>query len=237
MRQWLGSTVFTLVLFVSVLLYGAAAIVFRLFGYRATYAVARSWCRSMLWLLRRLCGLGHAVRGLERMPAENTVILMKHSSTWETLAQVLLFPHQVWVLKRELVWAPVLGWGIALLKPIAIDRKGGRAAVEQVLEQGQKRLAEGLWVVIFPEGTRVAAGRTRRYGLSGTLLAQAAGRKVVPVAHNAGRFWPRRSLLKKPGTIQVVIGEPIATAGREPREVNAEVQAWIEAEIRAMETG
>jgi 1-acyl-sn-glycerol-3-phosphate acyltransferase len=188
----------------------------------------------MLTLLRRLCGLGYSVRGLERLPARSTVILMKHSSSWEAIAQLVLFPRQTWVLKQELIWAPILGWAIFALKPIAIDRKGGRAAVEQVLHRGQRRLAEGLWVVIFPEGTRVPAGQTRRYGMSGTLLAQAAGRPIVPVAHNAGYYWPRRSLLKHAGTIEVVVGDPIETADRDPREINAEVQSWIESEIARM---
>lgn len=234
MRRWLGSIVFTTLLFVSVVLYGPVTLVVRLFGYRAMYGAVVLWCRAMLTLLRRLCGLGYSVRGLERLPARSTVILMKHSSSWETISQLVLFPRQTWVLKQELIWAPILGWAIFALKPIPIDRKGGRAAVEQVLHRGQRRLAEGLWVVIFPEGTRVPAGQTRRYGMSGTLLAQAAGRPIVPVAHNAGYYWPRRSLLKHPGTIEVVVGDPIETADRDAREINAEVQSWIESEITRM---
>jgi 1-acyl-sn-glycerol-3-phosphate acyltransferase len=120
------------------------------------------------------------------------------------------------------------------MKPIAINRKGGRAAVEQVMTLGRKRLDEGLWIAIFPEGTRVRAGEVRRYGLSGALLALAAGRPIVPVAHDAGRYWPRRGLFKRPGTIRVVIGEPIATTGRDPRELTAEVQSWIEARLAEM---
>jgi 1-acyl-sn-glycerol-3-phosphate acyltransferase len=132
------------------------------------------------------------------------------------------------------MWVPVFGWVLWLLKPIAIDRKGGGAAVQQVLKQGQERLAQGLWVVIFPEGTRVPAGETRRYGMSGALLAAAAGLPIVPVAHNAGEFWPRRGLLKKPGTIRVVIGPPIATAGVEPRLLNERTQAWVENTLAAL---
>jgi 1-acyl-sn-glycerol-3-phosphate acyltransferase len=236
MRQWFGSLVFTTVLFVSVALYGCGVLLLRLFGYRAMYAGVRLWCRMILRLLRLLCGLDYSVSGIEHLPSRNGIILMKHSSSWETIAQLLLFPRQCWVLKRELLWAPILGWAICFLKPIGINRQGGRAAVEQVIAQGKARLDEGLWVVIFPEGTRVPAGDRRRYGVSGALLALAARRPIVPVAHNAGYFWPRRSLLKKAGTIQVVVGKPIATDGREPREINNEVQEWIEAELRAMET-
>jgi 1-acyl-sn-glycerol-3-phosphate acyltransferase len=234
MRQRLGSIVFTTVLFVSVLVYGPIALVLRVFGYRVYYASVKLWCRAILGLLHRLCRLDYSVEGLERLPSQNTVILMKHSSSWETIAQFLLFPRQTWVLKRELMWAPILGWAIFFLKPIAINRGGGRAAVEQVIAQGRRRLEAGLWVVIFPEGTRVPAGQTRRYGIGGTLLAQAAGRDIVPVAHNAGAFWPRRSLMKRAGTIRVVVGDPISTTDRDPREVTAEVQAWIEQELSGM---
>jgi 1-acyl-sn-glycerol-3-phosphate acyltransferase len=162
-------------------------------------------------------------------------VLMKHSSTWETIAQWKLFPDQTWVIKRELMWAPFLGWALSVFKPIAIDRRAGRNAVEQVLEQGRARLEEGLWVVIFPEGTRVPSGETRRYGLSGALLATSTGRAVVPVVHNAGKFWPRRGWLKRPGNVRVVIGPPIPSAGRSPRDVNQDAHSWIEATLLELE--
>jgi 1-acyl-sn-glycerol-3-phosphate acyltransferase len=129
------------------------------------------------------------------------------------------------------MWAPFFGWGLATLHPIAINRGAGRSAVEQVVEQGQQRLAEGAWVTIFPEGTRMAAGETRRYGVSGPLLAQAAERPLVPIAHNAGDFWPRRGLRKRAGTVRFVIGKPVSAAGRDPREVNDELQAWVEGKV------
>lgn len=235
MRQWLGSFLFTSFLFLSVAIWGIVTIVLRLFGYRAMFWGIRLWARSILAALRWLCGLEYSVRGVENLAIRNSVILMKHSSTWETIAQLVLFPNQTWVMKRELIWAPLLGWVLFLLKPIPINRGGGRNAVEQVIKKGQQRLDEGLWVVIFPEGTRVPPGHSRRFGISGTLLAQAAERPIIPVAHNAGRFWPRRGLVKSPGMIQVVIGKPIDTADREPREITSEVQAWIEAEIAAMQ--
>jgi 1-acyl-sn-glycerol-3-phosphate acyltransferase len=154
---------------------------------------------------------------------------MKHSSSWETAAQAVLLPIQVWVLKRELTWIPFVGWGIRQLHAIAVNRGGGAAAVRDVLEQGKRRLAEGAWVVIFPEGTRMPPGQTRKYGVSGAMLAEAAGRLIVPVAHDSGYYWPRRGLMKRPGVIRVVIGAPISPNGRNPREVNADAQAWIEA--------
>jgi 1-acyl-sn-glycerol-3-phosphate acyltransferase len=228
-RQWLGSILFTLVLFVSVPIYGAFVFVATAFlPRRCTYAASRAWVDFVLELLRVLCRLDYRVEGRENLPARNCVVLLKHSSAWETLAQLQIFPPQTWVLKRELMWVPVLGWVLWLLKPIAIDRRGGGIAVQQVLDQGHARLAEGLWVMIFPEGTRMPIGTTRRYGMSGALLAAAEGLPIVPVAHNAGYFWPRRGWLKRPGTVRVVIGAPIETTGVEPREVNERAQRWIE---------
>lgn len=143
----------------------------------------------------------------------------------------VVFPRQVWVLKRELLWIPVVGWGIRQLHAIAIDRKSGHSAVGQVVEQGKQRLDEGDWIMIFPEGTRMPHGQTRKYGVSGTLLAAEHNKLIVPVAHNAGSYWPRRGWMKKPGTVRVVIGPPIAAAGRDVRAINKEVQEWIEATV------
>jgi 1-acyl-sn-glycerol-3-phosphate acyltransferase len=235
-RQWLGSVAFTLYLFVSVAIYGSLVLPTVLLPRHVTFAAAAAWARSVLFMLRWLCKLDYVVEGLEHLPARSSVVLMKHSSAWETIAQLGIFPRQTWVLKRELMWIPVFGWVLLKLKPIAIDRKGGRAAVQQVLDQGRQRLAEGIWVVIFPEGTRVPAGETRRYGVSGALLAEAAGLPVVPVAHNAGDYWPRRSWLKRPGTIRVAIGPPIPTVGVDPRLVNERAQRWIEDTVATLRT-
>jgi 1-acyl-sn-glycerol-3-phosphate acyltransferase len=227
-RQWVGSVAFTLYLFLSVPFYGAVALLTAPLPRRYTYGVAITWVDSVLWLLRALCRLDYRVEGREHLPARNGIVLLKHASAWETIAQLRVFPPQTWVLKRELMWVPILGWVLWLMKPIAIDRRGGGIAVQQVLEQGHARLADGLWVMIFPEGTRMPVGETRRYGISGALLAAAEGLPVVPVAHNAGYFWPRRGWLKKPGTIRVVIGPPIETKGVEPRAVTEQAQQWIE---------
>jgi 1-acyl-sn-glycerol-3-phosphate acyltransferase len=226
--QWLGSISFTLCLFVSVPFYGTVALLTAPLPRSWTYGVAVAWVDSMFWLLRRLCGLDYRVEGLEHLPKQSSIVLIKHSSAWETLAQLKIFPQQTWVLKRELMWVPILGWVLWLLSPIAIDRRGGGAAVQQVVDQGRERLMAGVWVMVFPEGTRMPAGQTRRYGLSGVVLASAMELPVIPVAHNAGYFWPRRGWLKRPGTIRVVIGAPIETRGVEPRLVNERAQRWIE---------
>jgi 1-acyl-sn-glycerol-3-phosphate acyltransferase len=232
--QLLRSVLFTTLLFAGTLLFALAVVLLGWLPSHKLYAVARSWSRTQLWLLERLCGLSYRVEGRENIPPGAHVSMWKHSSAWETIAQASLFPPQSWVLKRELMWIPLVGWAVHCLRPIAINRKAGAAAVTQVIEQGTERLAEGLWILIFPEGTRVAVGESRKYGVSGALLASRTGCKIVPVAHNAGYFWPRRGWLKKPGVIQVAIGPAIEAAGRDARELNEEVRNWIETRIAAM---
>jgi 1-acyl-sn-glycerol-3-phosphate acyltransferase len=231
------SVVFTTLMFISVALYSPFVVAGRLFGKPAAYAVAREWSRCVMWMCKTICGIDYTVEGRENIPSQTGVVLMNHASALETIAQFDLFPRQCWVLKRELMWVPFLGWALAALHSIAINRNAGRTAVRQVIDQGKARLDEGLWVIIFPEGTRMRPGETRRYGVSGTLLAEEAGRLIVPVAHNAGDFWPRRGLRKKPGTVRFCIGPPINPAGRDPREVTTEIQTWIENKVAEIRNG
>ena len=230
--QIIGSVLFTAFLFIWTFLYTVLFVAIAGFlPFKRRFIFARVWAGVLLRALAVTCSLRYTIEGRERLPAGNHIALWKHSSSWETIAMSVVFPRQVWVLKRELVWIPIIGWGIRLLHAIAIDRGSGRVAVSQVVEQGKQRLAEGDWVMIFPEGTRMAPGETRRYGVSGALLAAEAGKQVVPVAHNAGYFWPRRGLKKRRGLIRVIIGPPIDCAGRDPREINEEAQRWIEAQV------
>jgi 1-acyl-sn-glycerol-3-phosphate acyltransferase len=233
--QFLGSVLFTCFLFVWTFCYAIVFVTASLFvPFPRRFALARVWAVVILWVLKHTCRLGYRIEGREHLPEGNHIALWKHSSSWETIAMAVVFPRQVWVLKRELQWIPVVGWGIRQLHAIAIDRSSGHSAVMQVVTQGKQRIAEGDWVIVFPEGTRMAAGETRKYGVSGALLAAEAGRFVIPVAHNAGYFWPRRGLLKKPGTVRVVIGPAIVATGRDPRSINEEAQRWIEAKIREL---
>lgn len=231
MLLWIRSFLFQSYFYLSVVPIGLVVLLLGLWP-KASFAVTRAWCRSMLFAGRYLCGLDYVVEGEEHIPDRPSVIMIKHSSVFEVYAQVVLFPRQCWVLKRELFWVPFFGWGLKALKPIAIDRASGRTAVKQVIQQGRERLAEGIWVTVFPEGTRVAPGTTRKYGVSGAVLAREAGVDIVPVAHNAGDYWPRRSLLKRPGLIRICIGPPIDASAQEPRETNLLVQAWIEGRMR-----
>ena len=231
MRQRLGSVLFTAFLFLSTALFAVAVLAVSWRPFAKRYAVARAWARTELAALKALCGLSYVVEGAEHLPAGNHISVWKHSSAFETIAQVVVFPPQAWVLKRELIWIPLVGWATHFMRPIAINRSAGGAAVNQVIEQGSERLASGIWVLVFPEGTRVPVGTTRRYGVSGALLAAKTGRYLVPVAHDAGLYWPRRGLLKRPGTIRIVIGPPIPGAGREPREINDQARDWIDAKV------
>lgn len=230
--QLIGSVAFLVFLYLWTFCYAIVLLAVAAFlPFPRRFEVVRSWAASLLKVLAWTCGITYTVEGLERLPQGNHVALWKHSSSWETIAMIVIFPRQVWVLKRELEWIPLVGWCIRVLHAIAIDRGSGRVAVNQVVEQGKQRLAEGEWVMIFPEGTRMAPGETRRYGVSGALLASAAGTQIVPVAHNAGYFWPRRGLRKRRGVIRVVIGPAVECAGRDPREINEEAQRWIEAQV------
>ncbi len=192
------------------------------------YRVISGWSKIMLYVARIVCGLDYRVEGRENLPAPPSVILSKHQSAWETLAFQTVFPPQVHVLKRELLWIPFFGWGLAMMSPIAIDRSKGRSALRQLARLGKERILQGFWVVIFPEGTRVKPGTRRKYHPGGAWLAVQTGAPVVPVAHNAGLYWGKNAFLKHPGTITLRIGPAIVTQGRDPAEVNADAEKWIE---------
>jgi 1-acyl-sn-glycerol-3-phosphate acyltransferase len=236
--QALGSIVFTTFLFLWTIGYAAFFVLVGGFmTHRRRFALIEWYAERIFDVLRVTCKLDYRVEGLENIPVEPHVAYWKHSSAWETFGQFLVGPPKVIVLKHELMYIPFVGFGLSLLRSIDVKRGAGTSAVNQVVSQGGSRLAEGLSILIFPEGTRVAAGETRRYGVSGALLASRAGCKVVPVAHDAGYYWPRRGLMKRPGTIRVIVGPPIDAAGREPREINEEAQAWIESTIARIRTG
>ena len=222
------SSLFSVVFVTTIPLFALLTVLCFPFPFKVRYAVASRWALLNLWWLKRSCGLGYRVSGAEHIPRETAIIFCKHQSTWETLALQAIFPPQVWVMKRELLWVPFFGWALAMLGSIAIDRKAGRKAIEQLITQGRQRLEDGRWVVVFPEGTRIAPGQKGRYRIGGAVLAEQSGHPIVPVAHNAGEFWPRRGFLKRPGEIQVVIGPPIPSRGRAAGDMLKEAEAWIE---------
>lgn len=234
---WIRSLLFQVYFFVSVCVASMTIFFGSFLPFNKRFAVARAWGKNMIAVGRILCGLRCVVEGEEHIPDKPSVIMIKHTTVFETYAQLAIFPPQTWVVKRELKWIPFFGWGLAAMKPIAINRGAGVRAVQQVVAQGKERLEEGIWVTIFPEGTRVPLGETKRYGVSGALLAQEAGVPVVPVAHNAGDFWPRRGLKKEPGLIRVCIGPPIQPGDMSPKELNLKVQEWVEAKMREISIG
>jgi len=198
------------------------------------YRIISGWSRCVILLSKMILRIDWRLEGAEHLPQRPAVILAKHQSAWETMAFQLFFPPQVHVLKRELLWLPFFGWGLALMSPIAIDRRRGHSALRFMAKRGKQRLAQGFWVVVFPEGTRVRPGERRDYQIGGAWLAAAAGAPVVPVAHNAGLLWPRYAFLKHPGTITVRIGPAIDPAGRDPKTINRLAEAWIEEQQKAL---
>lgn len=235
MLIFLRSLLFTLGQWLFTLAFSLFAILTFPFPPLTRYRLISLWARSMLWWLRVTCGIRYRVIGREHIPQSPSIILAKHQSAWETLAFQQIFPPQVWVLKRSLLWIPFFGWGLAMTSPIAIDRSAGREALKQLTHQGKERMRRGFCVVIFPEGTRVAPGSRGKYHIGGAWLATHSGTEVVPVAHNAGEFWPKNAFLKKPGTITVSIGRPIPSVDLKPDQLNREVEDWIEGEMARLE--
>jgi 1-acyl-sn-glycerol-3-phosphate acyltransferase len=221
------SLAFSLGQLLSTLIFGLGGLCLFFLPFSQRYRFLTQWGHFNFWWLKKTCGLSFRTRGTEHIPPGPAVVLCKHQSAWETIALQQIFPPQIWVLKRALLWIPFFGWGLALLEPIAINRRAGRKALEQIILQGRQRLTTGRWVVVFPEGTRVPPGRMGRFGIGGATLAQATGYPVVPVAHNAGRYWPRGGFIKYPGLIDVVIGPPIDTRAKTAIEVNQAAYDWI----------
>lgn len=233
--EFIRSVIFSLYLFISIPAFGAFIILLPILFFRPSfkYEVARAWSQSVLLALKIICEIEYEIRGLENLPKKNCIILCKHSSTWETIALFSLFPKQTWVIKKEILLFPVFGQLILLFKPIPIDRSAGKKAVEKVIHYGKKRLKQGLFVVIFPEGTRTTYPAAGRYGLGGSILSLHSGSPIVPVAHDAGKYWPRNKILKKKGKIKITIGKPIhPKPNDDPEKIMGIVKTWIEGEIK-----
>jgi 1-acyl-sn-glycerol-3-phosphate acyltransferase len=234
--QLIRSVIFTVLMFLLTVIFGVVVLVGAVLplSLEQRYVIPRTWGLVLTWLAGVVCGLRYSIEGKENLPDRPFISLWKHSSSWETMAQMFVVPPASWLLKREVLWIPIVGWAVRTYKPIAIDRSAGHSAVNQVVSQGRERLAAGMGVIVYPEGTRVAPGENRKFGVSGALLACETGAPVVPIAHTSGYYWRRRSLLKRPGTIRVVIGPAIDPAGLTPRELNDRAQKWIEGTIAAI---
>jgi 1-acyl-sn-glycerol-3-phosphate acyltransferase len=232
--QFLRSLIFYILLGLAVVCLMPLVLVSLLMPPLARNRFLAGWSGFVTRMLTVVCGVGFEVEGAENIPEGNGIVLSKHQSAWETLALQIIFPAQTWVLKRELLWIPIFGWGLQAGGAIAIDRKAGKKALMQVIQEGQDRLDKGLWVVIFPEGTRKMPGEKGKYNPGGAMLAARSGYPVVPVAHNAGSFWNGKRFVIRSGTIRVAVGPAIETAGRKTGEINEETEAWIEARMAEM---
>lgn len=225
-------------------LHAATAVIFSLISvvvwplpFKIRYKIVSQWALLNLWLLKVICDIRYQVEGAEKIPSDACIIMCKHQSTWETLALQAIFPPQVWVLKRELLWIPFFGWGLASLNPIAIDRGAGRKALNQVIEQGRARLESGACVVIFPEGTRIPVGQIGKFAMGGAFLAAETGYPVIPVAHDGGKAWPRHGFLKYPNMIRLVVGDKITIdeQTKKASDINRQAFQWIENQMTQLE--
>jgi 1-acyl-sn-glycerol-3-phosphate acyltransferase len=227
-RVYLGSILLFLGMTLSLFVIGPLVLLAIVLPFHVRYQIAGIWVKWVIWLARVCCGIDYKIEGMENIDSKRTaIILSKHQSAWETIAYRDFLPMHSVLLKQSLLWLPLWGWAMATLKPIAIDRKNQRAALRTLLDKGAENLNSGLWVIIFPEGTRTAPGEVKKFNAGGAMLAQQTGYPVIPIAHNAGVYWPRYSFLKYPGTIKVKIGSPIETKGRKAAEINAEAETWI----------
>lgn len=234
--QTFRSAVFFSLMVLSAIVIAVPAILTFPLPFKKRYAFIRLFARFNLWSLDRVCHLKCVIKGRENIPSQASVILCKHQSTWETFALQIVFPPQIWVLKQALLYIPFFGWGLAMLEPIAINRSAKKKAMQQIIDQGTQRLNDGRWVVLFPEGTRIAPGEPTRFMSGGARLAAHANKSVVPVAHNAGEFWPKHGFTKKAGTITISILPPIDPTDKSASEINRLAQDAVEKEMRQITT-
>lgn len=226
---------------ITVIPYTLAVLLTKLLGGtpEQVYRVARAWLKLSVDAARVIMGIRYRVQGMEHLPVQQeqgVVLLVKHQSTYETFLMPAIMPRPLaYVFKKELLKVPFFGWSIGALDMIHIDRAQGIRSFHKVVEQGKRLLDKGTWVIMFPEGTRMERGQVGEYKSSATRLAIMAGVAVVPVAVTSARCWPRKAFIKRPGIVDVSIGKPISSQGRKHDELMAEVQAWIEAEMRRLD--
>lgn len=229
------SLLFALIMLIVTPIWALVCFVFAPFPYRTRYFVTSRWNVFIIWLAKVLCGIRYQIKGWENLPDSPAILLSKHQSAWETIFLLWKMPRPlVFVLKRSLIYIPLFGWALALLRMIPIDRKNGKDAFAQVAREGRQRLQDGQWIIMFPEGTRIPVGQQGKYKMGGTRLAVETDTIVVPIALNAGECWPRNAFIKRPGLITVSIGKPISPEGLNAAELMQQVENWIESEMRVI---
>ncbi|MTV41212.1 1-acyl-sn-glycerol-3-phosphate acyltransferase [Duganella radicis] len=232
---FLRSLIFTIVMVVSTVLWSLVCFAASPLPYRQRFFITSRWNVFIIWCLRVICGIRYQIRGKENLPDAQAILLSKHQSAWETIFLLPNMPRPlVFVFKKEILYIPFFGWAMALLRMIPIDRKQGKNAFQEVVRHGKRRLAQGLWIIMFPEGTRIPVGKAGKYKSGGTRLAIETGSVVVPIAHNSGECWPKNSFIKRPGLVTVSIGKPISPEGQTPDGMMQQVENWIESEMRVI---
>jgi 1-acyl-sn-glycerol-3-phosphate acyltransferase len=232
---FLRSLLFGVLMLVATVVWAPMCFLFAPLPYAQRYFWTARWNWFVIWAAKAVCGIDYRIKGMENLPDAPAILLSKHQSAWETIFYLCFMPRPlVFVFKKEILYIPFFGWGIALLRMIPIDRRRGRDAFSQILEQGKKRLASGQWIILFPEGTRIPVGQRGKYKGGGARLAVETNTVVVPIAMNSGECWPKNSFIKKPGVITVSIGKPIAPQGATPNELMQQVENWIESEMRVI---
>lgn len=235
---FLRSALFMLVIVMVTIVWAIACFGFLLLPYRQRYFMITRWNAFITLTARALCGIRWEIKGMENLPDAPVILLSKHQSAWETIFFCWLMPRPlIFVFKKELLYIPFFGWGLGMMRMIAIDRSKGRDAMAQVIQTGRRRLDDGQWVIMFPEGTRTPVGQQGKYKAGGAILAIGTKTPVVPIAMNSGDCWPRNAFIKKPGLITVSIGKPISPEGLSAAELMTQVENWIESEMRVITPG
>lgn len=234
MLMGLRTILFKLAFVVCTLLWAILIMLMIVLPFRVRHRLATGWGDTVVWLARIICGIRWEVHGMEHLPKQASVMVLNHQSTWETVFTPLLLRDQVWVLKKELIHIPFFGWAMGSLRPIAINRNKRKAAMAQVIDQGRQRLSMGFWVVMYPEGTRSLPHQPRPFKTGAVKLAHELGVQIVPIAHNAGQFWPKRGWMHS-GTVQVVIGEPVLAAGKPIEALNQDIEQWVHSTAAKLE--
>ncbi len=232
---FLRSLIFLLVMAVVTIIWAPISMLFAFLPYNQRYYITARWNVFIIWAAKVICGIRYQTRGFENFPDGPAILLSKHQSAWETIFLLMATPRPlVFVFKKEITYIPFFGWAISMLRMIPIDRSKGKDAFAHVVTQGSKRLADGQWIIMFPEGTRIAVGKKGQYKGGGARLAVETNTPVVPIALNSGECWPKNSFVKRPGTVTVSVGKPIPPNGMNAVELMAEVEKWIEAEMRVI---
>ncbi|WP_426319233.1 lysophospholipid acyltransferase family protein [Pseudoduganella sp. R-43] len=232
---FLRSALFMVLMAIATVIWSGVCMLAAPLPYNKRYFVTSRWNVFIVWCAKWICGINYQFKGYENFPDAPAIILSKHQSAWETIFLLANLPRPlVFVFKKEILYIPFFGWGIALLRMIPIDRKQGKNAFKSVVAHGKRRLKDGQWIIMFPEGTRIPVGQQGKYKSGGTRLAVETGAVVVPIALNSGECWPKNSFIKNPGTVTVSVGKPISSEGKTPDELMEQVEQWIESEMRVI---